>query len=101
MKVSLTKSKKGAIVSLSPKVDRSLVPSRDFVLYIRDEGISEPSAISTDTQSGCKAVNIKILPDSSSEHVKSRIRQEVQNRQNGDFPVDMTPDVRYERNELE
>ncbi len=51
--MSLTKSKKGAIVSLSPTVDRSLVPSRDFVLYIRDEGIAVPSAVSTDAPSGC------------------------------------------------
>ena len=33
-------SKKVARVSLKPSVDRSLVPNRDFVLYIRDEGIS-------------------------------------------------------------
>ena len=36
-----------AQVALKDCVDRTLVPSRDFVLYVRDEGISSLSAISS------------------------------------------------------
>ena len=38
--VLTTPSKAGALVSLKPSVDRSLVPTKDFVLYVRDSGIS-------------------------------------------------------------
>ena len=77
IKVITTPSKTSAIVSLKSSVDRSLVPNHDFVLYVRDEGISKPTAIATPTPSGQQAVSFKVLPDSRSEHVKSRIQQEV------------------------
>ena len=52
IKVLTTPSKTSAIVKLKPSVDRSLVPNKDFVLYVRDAGISKPSAISAMTPSG-------------------------------------------------
>ena len=36
VKVRTNKSKTTAVVSLKPSVDRSLVPCKDFVLYVRD-----------------------------------------------------------------
>lgn len=50
--VKLAPEGKYAQVSLKDCVDRSLVPSRDFVLYVRDEGISSMSVISSQTLSG-------------------------------------------------
>ena len=80
IQVKTTPSKKSAIVNLKSTVDRSLVPNKDFVLYIRDEGISKPTAISTMTNSGQQAISLKMLTDTRSEHVKSRIIQELQSR---------------------
>ena len=51
-----TPTKLDAVVSLKPTVDRSLVPNHDFVLYVRDAGISKPSAISTMTPSRQQAI---------------------------------------------
>ena len=61
--VSTTQDHSYAHVNLKPEVDRSLVPNRDFVLYIRDEGISTVSAISAPTPSNQQAVSIKLVPD--------------------------------------
>ena len=99
----MTPSKQGACVSLTPKVNRSLVPNKDFVLYIRDEGISKPSAISTLTASGQQAINIKVLTDSRSEHVKSRVMQDIMECSgiSGTHELDMAADVKYSRTELE
>ena len=73
IQVRTTPSKTSAIVSLKSTVDRSLVPNRDFVLYIRDEGISKPTAISALANNGQQAISLKVLTDTRSEHVKSRI----------------------------
>ena len=40
VQVLLAPSRKSAVVTLKPSFDRSLVPSHDFVLYIRDDSIS-------------------------------------------------------------
>ena len=40
VQVLLAPSRKSAVVTLKPSIDRSLVPSQDFVLYIRDDAIS-------------------------------------------------------------
>lgn len=71
--VLTTPSKTSALVSLKPSVDRSLVPTKDFVLYVRDSGISQPTAVSTITPSGQQAISLKMLTDTRSEHVKSRV----------------------------
>ena len=47
IKVVTNPNNTNAIVSLKSTVDRSLVPSSDFVLYVRDSGISRPTAILT------------------------------------------------------
>ena len=71
--VKTAPSKTTAIVNLKPSVDRSLVPNRDFVLYIRDEGLSKPTAVSAMTLGGQQAISVKILPDDRTEHEKSRV----------------------------
>ena len=50
--VELTNDKKEALVSLSEKVDRSYVPSKDFVLYIRDTMMDQLTAFSSMTLTG-------------------------------------------------
>ena len=66
-----------AQVALKESVDRTLVPSRDFVLYVRDEGISSLSAISSLTPSGQQAISIKVLPDYRATDVKERIARDL------------------------
>ena len=96
-------------MNLKSTVDRSLVPNKDFVLYIRDEGISKPTAISTMTNSGQQAISLKMLTDTRSEHVKSRIIQELQSRRevlqadgiSDSDQIDVDAEVSYARNELE
>ena len=96
-------SKTSAMVSLKPSVDRSLVPNRDFVLYVRDEGISQPTIVSTMTLGGQQAISLKVLPDTRDEHVKSRIMQEIRSRMFGqsEDAIDTAADINYARNELE
>ena len=79
------------------------MPSKDFVLYVRDSGISKPTAISTITPSGRQALSLKMLPDTRSEHVKSRVMQEMQSRMTGSVEdaIDVESDICYGRNELE
>ena len=101
--VLITPSKTNAIVSLKPKVDRSLVPNRDFVFYIDDQGISTPTVVSTQTPSNQQAINLMVLPDTRSDFVKSRITRDIQMRRNRNPQdvIDMAPEVKYARNELE
>jgi len=102
--VLLNNDKTDAVVTLKPSVNRSLVPSRDFVLYIRDEGISKPTAISSLTATGQQAVNLMMLPDSRSERVKERVRQDILSRKIAGAQiedVDMAPDIEYGRTEAE
>ena len=73
--VKLTENKTGAIVNLKPTVDRSFVPTSDFVLLVRDKAISQPSAISTLTNSGKQVINFKMLPDSRADSVKQRVME--------------------------
>ena len=42
-----------------------------------------------------------MLPDSRSEHVKSRIMQEMRDRQPEGGEIDLSADMSYKRNELE
>ena len=91
------------MVCLKKTVDRSLVPSRDFVLHIRDDAISTPTFVSTISPSQRQAINVAILPDSRSDLVKERVRREIQARLQGqpDSLVDFTPGVKYERSKQE
>ena len=66
-----------AHVSLKDCVDRSLVPCRDFVMYIRDEGISSLSAISSQTLSNQQAISLKVLPDYRAQDVKQRVTRDL------------------------
>ena len=50
--VELAKDRKEALVTLSEKVDRSYVPSKDFVLYIRDIMMDQPTAFASKTATG-------------------------------------------------
>ena len=63
VKVSLAPDQTYAKVALKDCVDRTLVPCRDFVFYVRVEGISNVSAISSQTLSGQQAISLKIMPD--------------------------------------
>ena len=101
--VKTAPSKTTAIVNLKPSVDRSLVPNRDFVLYIRDEGLSKPTAVSAMTLGGQQAVSVKILPDDRTEHEKSRVMQNIRNRMPGRATddIDTSASVTYARNEVE
>ena len=108
IQVKMTPSKKSAIVNLKSTVDRSLVPNKDFVLYIRDEGISKPTAISVMTNNGQQAISLKMLTDTRSEHVKSRIIQELESRREAlqasgidSDQIDVDAEISYARNELE
>ena len=94
-----------ATVKLKESVDRSLVPDIDFILYIRDEGISQVSAISTTALNGKKAVGLKVLPDFRTDSVKMRINDQFRYRK-VDNPLganyfDIDPYIRYDRNENE
>ena len=97
--VILTPSKTGAIVNLKRNIDRSLVPSSDFVLYIRDQGISLPTVVSTITPSEQQAINLMILPDTRSDRVKQRISSDIRNRQ--EEAIDISRGIQYARTEEE
>ena len=53
------------------------MPSRDFVLYLRDEGISTLSAISSKSLSGQQAISLKVLPDYRAKNVKERVARDL------------------------
>ena len=77
MQVLIAPSMTSAVVTLKPTIDRSLVPSRDFVLYIRDDSISQPTVVSTIAPSDRQAINVAVLPDTRSEIVKERVRRDI------------------------
>lgn len=101
--VKTAPSKTSAIVNLKPSVDRSLVPNRDFVLYIRDEGLAQPTTVSAMTLGGQQAISISILPDDRNEFEKSRVMQDIRSRMPGKAidDIDTSADVKYGRNEVE
>ena len=74
IEVTLSPSKTKGSVSLKSTVDRSLVPNSDFVLYIRDEKMAQPTVVSTLTPSMRQAISVQVIPDSRSEEVKQRVR---------------------------
>ena len=84
-------------MSLKHTVDRSLVPNRDFVLYVRDTAISQPSAISTQIPSGSQAISIRMLPDCRSEQIKARVQSELRDVAS----LDMSANITYGKNEAE
>ena len=73
VQVELSRDKKEALVTLSESVDRSYVPSQDFVLYIRDTQMDQPSAISSITATGRQAISLSIQPDLRSREMKQRV----------------------------
>ena len=102
VKVSLAPDETYAKVALKDCVDRTLVPCRDFVLYVRDEGISNLSAMSSQTISGRQAVSLKVMPDFRAEGVKERVAQDLaRNRASAASPVDISNKNIYRRNEAE
>ena len=81
------------------------MPDIDFILYIRDEGISQISAISTTALNGKQAISLKVLPDFRTDLVKMRISDQYRYRK-VDNPLganyfDIDPYIRYDRNESE
>ena len=96
IRIQLAQDKKQAIISLKRTVDRSIVPCEDFVLYIRDDKISQPTAICSITPSRQQALSIRILPDLRSEAEKSRVRQQIRSRRNSSEGIDTENNVNYQ-----
>ena len=78
-----------AIVSLKSNVDRELVPSHDFVLYIRDEGFSQPSATATWTKTGMQAVSVSLVPKLGPLESKASVERR------SSYSLDTEPGIRY------
>ena len=70
IQVTLSPDKTKASVCLKSTVDRSLVPNSDFVLYIRDLKMAQPTVVSTLTPSMRQAISVQVIPDSRSDAVK-------------------------------
>ena len=51
------------MVGLSPSVDRSFIPSGDFELFIRDQGLQGATVVSTTMQSGQKALRLRLVDE--------------------------------------
>ena len=75
--VELTKDKKEALVTLSDQLDRSYVPSRDFVLYIRDTMMDQPTAFASMTNTGRQAISLNIQPDLRSRAMKQNFMAQI------------------------
>ena len=103
VEVMLAPSKTSAAVCLKTSVDRTLVPHQDFVLYIRDEGISQPSVVSTITPSNQQAINMAFISDSRSQEVKVRVSADVQSRMTSvrGRKLDLAANVKYDPSDEE
>ena len=73
----LTNDKKQALVRLSEDIDRSYVPCRDFVLYIRDSMMDYPTAFASVTKSGQQAINLNMLPDYRTKATKYQVTSQI------------------------
>ena len=97
IQVELSRDKKEALVSLSESVDRSYVPSQDFVLYIRDTQMDQPSAISSLTATGRQAISLSIQPDLRSRQKKQKVFDQIakKSKRFDEHQLDMCPHIKY------
>ena len=64
-------------------------------MYIRDEGISSLSAISSQTLSNQQAISLKVLPDYRAQEVKKRVADNLEANKKGASAIDLDSQIRY------